>query len=680
MPPESDGDADKHTTTPCELSKFIPNVCHLTKIQDAVKRVHDATFLAMELLNLHLRVCLQDPSKDLTCFFEEKGNWLLKAFNVVTHDPRAKAALDADLVATRDAVMPPFVPPSRNGVQQCHIYACRNLAAIARTNVWYHFPKRILAHVRRSFSIPKEEYDTLSKDEKRHRRLSLMQAASDLCRKPTDQRQSPEHLHEWVDTERSRLGIDEAVAEWSDKPLTWHLKTYPHRFVRVMATISQASEDAGCKSFAIYPLRRTHIPRHARFDEKALRDLLGFGANEYHKKRKKTKRDEQKKAKMVEWDLPPLAANPAVADTGPALSPEEETSVTGKRKRRTKDQLKDEKWEFFRQIVDFRAAKVRQHANFDFQFTTDGVTTRILMLEGKSHGTSTCGLRSPPTRGKWSIDELKRVSRLEELHVIGVDPGKRELVNCVDMDNPKDTSPVRYTQPQRRNEQGFAIYKKADEACKTQAVDAEASLEGFNSRSVDLETFGAYLAQRRSVTPTLSACYNDIGFRRRRWKRYMNTQRSESRLYNRIKSIQKDDRPLVLAYGSWGMIAGQPGAACNRGSPPTIGVGLMRKLEKHFVVALTPEAYTSKTCCHCLGPCGPWKEVEEKMGKTIRGLRRCQNEECTVNGGLPLNRDKNGAINIGTNFKRLFEEKAPIRSMTDEDIAFHRATTCLACD
>ena len=51
-----------------------------------------------------------------------------------------------------------------------------------------------------------------------------------------------------------------------------------------------------------------------------------------------------------------------------------------------------------------------------------------------------------------------------------------------------------------------------------------------------------------------------------------------------------------------------------------------------------------------------------------------------VNGGLPLNRDKNGAINIGTNFERLFNDKDPIRSMTDEDIAFHRATTCLACD
>ena len=41
----------------------------------------------------------------------------------------------------------------------------------------------------------------------------------------------------------------------------------------------------------------------------------------------------------------------------------------------------------------------------------------------------------------------------------------------------------------------------------------------------------------------------------------------------------------------------------SRVTAPTIGVGLMRKLEKHFVVALTPGAYTSKTCCHCLGQC-----------------------------------------------------------------------------
>ena len=49
----------------------------------------------------------------------------------------------------------------------------------------------------------------------------------------------------------------------------------------------------------------------------------------------------------------------------------------------------------------------------------------------------------------WTIDEVKRVSRLEQLHVVGVDPGKLELVVGVDMDNPKGFSPVRYAQKQR---------------------------------------------------------------------------------------------------------------------------------------------------------------------------------------------------------------------------------------
>ena len=102
----------------------------------------------------------------------------------------------------------------------------------------------------------------------------------------------------------------------------------------------------------------------------------------------------------------------------------------------------------------------------------------------------------------------------------------------------------------------------------------------------------------------------------------------------------------------------------------------MRKLARRFVVAPTPEAYTSKTCCRCLGEAGPWAEVEEKMGKKIRGLRRCTQRDCMI----PLNRDKNGATNIGTNFTRLMADQPPIRSMTDEDLAFHRASLCIECE
>ena len=46
----------------------------------------------------------------------------------------------------------------------------------------------------------------------------------------------------------------------------------------------------------------------------------------------------------------------------------------------------------------------------------------------------------------------------------------------------------------------------------------------------------------------------------------------------------------------------------------------------------------------------------------------------------PLNRDKNGATNIGLNFMRLMCDQGPVRSMTEEDIKLHQASRCMECD
>ena len=61
------------------------------------------------------------------------------------------------------------------------------------------------------------------------------------------------------------------------------------------------------------------------------------------------------------------------------------------------------------------------------------------------------------------------------------------------------------------------------------------------------------------------------------------------------------------------------------------------------------------------------------VAKQIRGLRRCTQRDCT----MPLNRDRNGATNIGTNFKRLLGGQPTLRAMTDEDLAFHRTSLCV---
>ena len=198
---------------------------------------------------------------------------------------------------------------------------------------------------------------------------------------------------------------------------------------------------------------------------------------------------------------------------------------------------------------------------------------------------------------------------------------------------------------------------------------------GFNSRSADVETFCAYCAKRHEHLEECLSYYCRIEHRRRRWKTSIKAQQSEERLYKKLEALKSDERPLVLAYGSWGLVAGKAGAACNRGNPPCIGVGLMRKLARRFLVSPTPEAYTSKTCCRCWSECGPWAEIEELKGRKIRGLRRCTQRDC-----IPLNRDKNGATNIGTNFIRLMSDQAPIRSMTEDDLKLHQAALCIECE
>ena len=57
-------------------------------------------------------------------------------------------------------------------------------------------------------------------------------------------------------------------------------------------------------------------------------------------------------------------------------------------------------------------------------------------------------------------------------------------------------------------------------------------------------------------------CANDTWWRehigaaktahQRRWAAFMNRQRSEQRLVDRLNSMKCDDRQVVLAYGSWG--------------------------------------------------------------------------------------------------------------------------------
>ena len=418
-------------TVGVSFEKLVPDAAHVSAIRGAVERVHRCTLLATELLNLYVRDRLQHhdgTGLQLVC----DANWLLNAYNEVTHGLK-KTMTILELRATRDAHMPAFVTIDRAGLTQILAYECRNLAAVAATNIVRHFRRRLLSHVRRVFAASDAEIAALSKDERRARRLRLMQVADDLARSPSEAKRSPADDHAWVASERARLCIDAAVGGWDNKPLEYHLKAHPQRFLKAMYLMTAEREADGRSAFALFPLRRTLVPRHIRFDQKALRDLLKLGRSEHTKgvakqaaKRRKTD------AGRVDLEEPPPTKHP--------------------RTRRSKEDMAGEKAQAFGEVLNLRAAKLRQRDRFDWAFSTDGVCARLQCTKPDTKGVPKEGVM--PTRGRFAIDELKRQSRssLADLHVVGVDPGKVELLVAVDQDDPKGSPVVRYTQAQRQRD------------------------------------------------------------------------------------------------------------------------------------------------------------------------------------------------------------------------------------
>ncbi len=338
MPPESDGDI---RTIGCSLDKFILHEQHANKIKNAVLSTHKATLLVSELLNIHIRRSLQEnPTSDLSYMFNR--SWILNAYNEVTTGKR-KIDLIPELHYTKENYMPDFIPPSRLGIQQCLLYDAGNMATVAENNIWMHFGRRVLSHVRRVYSISKEEYNNLTIEERKQRKLELLQVGADLCTEPSSPLTSKTKYHAWIQNERIRLKITNVFDTQKKKvPFMYMLKKEPYKFIYALYVITKEKEENGCGSFSLFPLRRTLVPRHVRFDQKAIRDLLLLGQSEYIKERSRKRR----------------------------LN-EEQISC-----KRTKEEMEGENIELFNTVVNMRAIKHSKRYKFDFAFSTVVVCVR----------------------------------------------------------------------------------------------------------------------------------------------------------------------------------------------------------------------------------------------------------------------------------------------------------------
>jgi hypothetical protein len=286
--------------------------------------------------------------------------------------------------------------------------------------------------------------------------------------------------------------------------------------------------------------------------------------------------------------------------------------------------------------------------------------------------------KKPPSRGFWHIDQIKHMNVMDYFQLIGGDPGRQEIIRLVDAGSPplpaekkthKMFPTVVYRNSQRRYETLVPMHQKLEEKERTGSMeDGTREMSMFARKSSQYSVVCGYFdARREHYLSEALQHYGQMKYRQRAFQRDQGRQKSEEALIERIENLQHNPiRPIAIAWGSGSR--GHPGMPGLKGRPSCPGVGLAKRMSKRFLVLVTPEHYTSKTCSLCGDSCGSCAPVDRKlrerlMRKTLqstddpdilervrrslctrecRDLRRCNNVDC----GAHLHRDYNAAVNI----------------------------------
>jgi len=339
-------------------------------------------------------------------------------------------------------------------------------------------------------------------------------------------------------------------------------------------------------------------------------------------------------------------------------------------------QYKSEIWSpFF--MTTMRCFRRRSYG-FNYMISTDGVSVSLQLIHERFKGMkaneieraikkeTTKDPMEKKTRQGFYITDLADPESLAGKTVVGIDPGKSDLLYAITVSNnpscrrKKNATKLRYTQNQRRKEQQIKKHrdlilewKKARHIEGKTVVEWESSLahdletgirHPFNSKSLQSSEYQKYLCLKNLVTHKLSSFYQDPIYRKFRLNTYSNTQRSESNFMNRFRETFGHHDNVVVGFGDWNE------KGHRKGHEQLKGIGFHKMIRNAgYEVFLVNEHRTSKTCSNCKdGSCEceyarkcnnprPWKreEVIDRHGLVI--CQRCK---------TLWNRDVNASLNI----------------------------------
>ena len=294
--------------------------------------------------------------------------------------------------------------------------------------------------------------------------------------------------------------------------------------------------------------------------------------------------------------------------------------------------------------------------SFHNMIRTDGISISILFIRNDSNGNP---LKKCPKNMNKEEEDLRYIEKaiwtdeMKKKTIVVADPNYSDLIYCGSKTN-DELKTFRYTQNQRRLETRTKKYNKIIDIVNKEIIinnktikELETELSKYNSKTNNYDKFKKYLVEKNKKNITLFNHYEQIFFRKFKLNRFINTQKSESKMISNFTKKFGKPQDTIFVMGDYDKNEHM------KGIEPVI-CKKFRKLFRNagFETYLINEFRTSKLCNCCHNELEPFLYRESKKPKDIK-----INKKILINGLLHHtdvkpeceiihNRDKNAVQNM----------------------------------
>jgi len=424
----------------------------------------------------------------------------------------------------------------------------------------------------------------------------LRKIKNDLLNVENNNYKSHSMYHKWINQQKQF--ITPSKTTYKKNNIVYDLMCSPFDYFGCMIFMMKQIEKEEQTIYNVFPMRNEVIPKHIRLDTTTLVHLL------------MTKKQGNKSDYLTKGNL--------------------------KRK-------EDKIWEFFFRTE--RKCFKKKYYEFHHMIETDGVSCSLLLLRKDLIGKKLPMMKKGLSTETY-IDELNDYSNLQNKKIVGIDPGKNDLIYCVDNSN-KEANEFRYSQDQRRKETKKKKYSKIQLELKEEKINGktiiewETEISKYNRKTLNITKFKKYIQKKSEINSILFVFYEKYIFRKLRLQSYRNTKRSEQKMLNNFKRIFGNEKEVVVCFGDYEQKYQM------KYKEATKGKGIRTLFRKAgFQTYLVNEFRTSYMCSKCeVGICK--KNMVRENPKPYRsGNVLIHGLICCKNGCGYWNRDVNGATNI----------------------------------